>query len=623
MVNFDLSFTRYMTLIRSINIKNKIETISIIGIIKIAFIIFISFTFFTNISPFYKAGDAYVYAITGIALANGSYGYTNELWTETGRIEFVPQHWKETNQEVLVPVSSPGILSTSALSYLIGGYYGLFFVGPILSILFLIVSERVATKLFGSFVGLVALVLLGSDLLIFKVSVQLLSDNIFSIFFVLGVFYLIKYFHEKNHKLILISSIFFVTSAFFRFNGLIFLPIEVLLMITYAFYTVKSNSKINSGRSFIKSLVFSRIKSKQFVKIFVLLILPWMSVFLFYFSYNDYYFGDPLTSYYKVSRGLESEYLFLSFFIFDDNRFDSIKFYSIPLLPDIIGINLLNETNLDARDAEENLLMIFSFFILILAAAISLYDKNKRTEVFVFISFIMGLILFYSSDYAVTIGESERFMIPAISITFILFGYIFQRILQINLGRYSIKETSNISKSFKVSLWIIIGIFLFVSVLEPGIFQVEKIMKNDFNNPEVFASRYPLDSEGLSSESIIVETKGRRAMEYNANPFLPARGGWVNSINELDPSLVPQEPIQILNKVMQEGYEAYTFKEHNLKFDPLYFRFLEAEHGIILKDYSKTFCKMVLVENKLVKDGKDFGSDDVCYMYRGKVLPKN
>jgi len=111
--------------------------------------------------------------------------------------------------------------------------------------------------------------------------------------------------------------------------------------------------------------------------------------------------------------------------------------------------------------------------------------------------------------------------------------------------------------------------------------------------------------------------------EYNANPFIPARGGWVNSINELDPSLVPQEPIQILNKVMQEGYEAYAFKKHNLKFDPLYFRYLEAEYGIILEDYSKTFCKMVIVENEFVIDGKDLESDDVCYMYQGKVIPKN
>jgi len=383
----------------SMNLKNRIETISIIGIIKIAFIIFVSFSFFTNINPFYNGGDDYVYAITGIDLSNGKYGYTNELWTETERIEFIPQHWKETNQDVLVPVSSPGIIATSAFSYLIGGYLGLLFMGPIFSILFLIISERAATKWFGSFVGLISLILVGSDLIIFRVGVQLLTDNIFSVFFVLGVFYLMKFFHLKQEKLILISSIFFVISSFFRFNGLLFLPIEVLLVIGYFVFQNISTSRLKLNSNNILSMkTFSKFNTKRILKISALMILPWLSIFLFYFSYNDYYFGDPLTSYYE-SRGLDSQYLFSSFFIFNEDRFDSIKFYSIEFLPDIIGFNLLKFSYNDLIDPLENLLTIFSFFILILAVGISLYDKNKRIEIFVLLSFILGLLLFYSSDF--------------------------------------------------------------------------------------------------------------------------------------------------------------------------------------------------------------------------------
>jgi len=215
-------------------------------------------------------------------------------------------------------------------------------------------------------------------------------------------------------------------------------------------------------------------------------------------------------------------------------------------------------------------------------------------------------------------------MIPALSMTFMLFGYIVQRILKINLGRYSRHETRNISKSLKVGFLIIIGIFLFGSLIGVGNNTIQNIIKDDLNiNPEVFASRYPLDSEGLSSESIIVETKGRRAVEYDASPFIPATGSWVNSINELDPKLVKQERIQILKKAMKDGFEAYAFKEPDRKFEPLYFRYLEAEHGIILKDYSKTFCKMVIIENLPEKSGKEIKSDDICYMYRGEVVPKN
>ena len=75
--------------------------------------------------------------------------------------------------------------------------------------------------------------------------------------------------------------------------------------------------------------------------------------------------------------------------------------------------------------------------------------------------------------------------------------------------------------------------------------------------------------------------------------------------------------------MIREDHEAFTFKSHKIHFEPLYFRYLEAVHGIILKDYSKTFCKMVIIENIPEKSGKDIKSDAICYMYRGKVVPKN
>jgi len=203
-------------------IQRKIKSISILDLLKIGIIILILFTLLTNIKPYYGGGDDYDIAIAGINFAKGSYGITNELWQKTGTYLFVPQHWYETKQDVLVPVTSPGIVILSALSYIIGGYYGLFFLGPLLTILFLIISERVATKLFGSFVGLVTLLLIGSDWRIFKVGVELLTDNIFSVFFVLGIYFLIKFFHEKKDKLILFSSIFFCYICFFQVQRITF-----------------------------------------------------------------------------------------------------------------------------------------------------------------------------------------------------------------------------------------------------------------------------------------------------------------------------------------------------------------------------------------------------------------
>jgi len=604
-----------------ITLQRKIKSISILDGLKIGIIIFVSFSLIANFNPFYNGGDDYDIAIAGIILANGTYGYTNELWQETGNSRHNPSHWLATTQNVLVPISSPGIIATSAFSYLIAGYYGLFYLGPIFTILFLIISERISTKLFGSFVGLITLVFLVSNLAIFMIGRQLLTDNVFALFTILGIYYLIKFLHEKKDKLILISSIFFVISAFFRFNGLLFLPIEVLLVVGYFVFQNISTSRQELTSNILGKINFSKINSKRILKISALMILPWLSVFLFYFIFNAYYFGDPLTSYYS-KLGLDSQYLFSSFFIFNSERFDSIEYYSILFLPDLLRNNLQNfSSDLDEYFLN-NLLTIFSFFILGAALIIALYRKSKRSEIIVLISFVFGLFLFYSSDYAVSIGgQQERFMIPALVLTFTLIGFIIDRILKLNLRKFSFKSNNIFSKSFKIGFLIVVGIFLFSSYIDSK--SVKATLKDDlnFNNPQVYASRYPLDHEGISEKSIIVETKGKRAMEYDVSLFIPVKGNKFK--DELDINLVPPRVFPQLNRLLVEGYDAYTFKEHIWKYDPFFFRYIEAEHDIILKDYSETFCKMHLIENLSETSENQIKSDDICYMYRGKVVPKN
>jgi len=602
-------------------IQRKIKSISILDVIKIGIIIFVSFSLFTNISPFFIGGDSYDIVIAGIHLANGKYGYTNELWLETGLSRFVPQHWLVTEQNVAIPISSIGIIATTTISYLIGGYYGAFYLGPLLAILFLIISERIATKLFGSFVGLLTLVLLASDQTIFNVGQNLLTDNIFTVFMILGVFYLIKFLKEKNDKFILISSLFFVTSAFFRFTGVIFLPIEVLLVVGYfVFQNIRTSRKEIASNYILGKINLLKTNSKKILKISALMILPWLIIFSFWFSFNNYYFGSPLTTFYSF-WGLDSGYLINSFITFDSERFDWIRTWSILFLPDLMGTNLLNNSLEQYEIILKNSLSILSFLFLGAAALVSLYAKSKRTEILVFIPFVLVILLFYSSDYSISIGHPDRFMIPALSLTIILTGFLIDRIWKINLGKFSRKSPNIISKSFKVGFLILIGLFLFSSFIDSP--SVKKILDDDFNlnNIEIYASRYPLDLEGLSKESIIVETLGKRSMDYNVVPFVPVKGS--ASLKETDMSLIPQRTIPHLKKLLMDDYDVYSFKESQNIFEPHYFRYLGAEQGIILKDYSKTFCKMVIVENESKTDGKDLESDDVCYMYRGKIVPKN
>jgi len=604
-----------------IALQRKIKSISILDVLKIGIIIFVSFSLFTNINPFFKGGDGYDIVIAGIHLANGKYGYTNELWLETGNIIFVPQHWFATEQYVMIPISSTGIIATTAISYLIGGYYGAFYLGPLLAILFLIISERVTTKLFGSFVGLVTLVLLASDQTIFHVGRQLLTDNIFAAFLILGVFYLIKFLKEKNDKFILISSLFFITSAFFRFNGLLFLPIEVLLVVGYfIFQNTRTSRKEKTSNYILGKINLLKTNSKKILKISSLMILPWLIIFSFWFSFNDYYFGNPLTTFYSF-WGLDSEYLFNSFFTFDFERFDWIRTYSILFLPDLLGTNLLNYSLEQYETILKNSLSILSFLFLGAVVFIALYIKTKRTEILAFIPFVLVILLFYSSDYSISIGSPDRFMIPALTLTIILTAFLIDRIWKIKLGRFSRKSPNIIFKSFKVGFLILVGIFLFSSFIDSESVKATLKVDLNFNNIEIYASRYPLDLEGLSEESIIVETKGKRSMEYNVNPLVPIKGSFY--LKETDLSLIPQRSIPPLKKLLLEGNDAYAFKEHWNIFEPRYFRYIEAEHGIILKDYSKTFCKMIFIENISETSENQIKSDDICYMYRGKVVPKN
>jgi len=63
---------------------------------------------------------------------------------------------------------------------------------------------------------------------------------------------------------------------------------------------------------------------------------------------------------------------------------------------------------------------------------------------------------------------------------------------------------------------------------------------------------------------------------------------------------------------MEEGYVAYAFKNSMFIYDKKYFEFLEEEHGFVLKDHSKTFCKLELISN-LNEDVDGLSSDPICF----------
>jgi len=616
-----------------ISLKNKIKTISVLDTLKIIILIIVSFALIANFYPYYEGWDSFVYGISAISLSQGSFGITNELLLETGNNEFVPNHWTKTIHDTAVPVASPAILGLAAFSYLIGGHYGLFYVGPIFSIIFLIVSERVATKLFGGFVGLFTLVLLSTDLIFLSTGVQLLTDNIFSLFFILGCFFLIKFFQNEKINLVFISTVFFVAAAFFRFNGIIFFPIEIILIAGYFGIKILKNSKINKNLENIYQNRISLLKSKKnLLKIIVLILIPWIIFFIFWFSFNDYYFGDPLKTYYS-NWSVQPD--ISTIFTIDSNRIESLKFYSAELTPDTLNSLFRTIESTENLQLSKDLLSAFALIILGGAFLISLGTKNKRAEVIVLLAFVVGSLLFFSSEYATSIGNSERFMIPNLSISFMLLGFII-----ITIWKNSIEEKlKNHSKAISV---IIKSVLVIILIVIPPIALLDSVKNTsedvllyeskgiqraksgfNFNIPQDFVKRFPLDTEGLTTNSVIVASEGRRIVEYNAIPLSTYSGGLFPIDGIFNPNGVPQQPIDTIIKLIKDGYDVYAFKNHWWDVDPQYFRYIEKNYGLILKDYSETFCKMELAEDTKIINEIISQSDDICYVYRDSIIPKN
>jgi len=612
-----------------INLQRKIKSISILDVIKIGIIIFVSFSLLANFIPFYNQIDSLIYAITGIGLTEGTYGITNDLLEKTGDSMYLPRFYAKSVYGTAVPFASSGMVGISTFAYLLGGYYGLFYLGPIFTILLLIISERVATKLFGSFVGLLTLVFVSASSSIYFWGSALMTESIFSVFFILGCYFLIKFFHEKRERLLLLSTIFFVASTFVRFIGMSIFPVEILLILGYfiAHRFKKTKNELissNTNLALVIKHTFSQINRKKVLKISIIVILPWLVYFSFWFSYNSYYYGDPFTNYYDQTNPRQPD-LFSSLYTFDSERLELLKYYLTSILPDelnpyseiqrlgISGVGFLGD----------NWQSVFSFFVIVSALTIAMYCKTNRIEIIVLTTFVSIFLLFYSSEYGRLVNIDDRFVIPVFTFSFMLFSYIISKIGKINLRKVS-KKLSNIStKIFRIGFFTVVAIFLVISLWNSAAIQTP--IANDFKviNPQEYLERYPV--ENLPTNSIIVKQRTHQVIEYDAIPFKPFNSTWFNPDGSVIIEKVSQAHVQEL-KTLLEDYETFTFKIHwglSTIRDVSFNRYLEAEHGIILKDYSKTFCKMDLIENIFEPSENQIESDDICYMFRGEIVPKN
>jgi hypothetical protein len=583
---------------------DSITDLKTINILKISIICFVGISMILFFDPYYeRTEDSYFYGISAIKTINQEYIFVNELLQNDESQEFIPTQWVKTIHGNAIPVYY-GMPSISSAIYGVFGLYGLFYFGPIATIVLLITSERITTKLFGNIIGLVALLFLATSELILYVGRVLLTDNFFTIFFILGIFFLIKFYKEKKENYILLASVFFVFSTFIRINGIISFPIELAIIGLMLFNQkrLKNKFSINNHENFRSQ------KIKTWGIFSGKIIIPWLVLLLFIFSYNLYFFGDGIN---KIDEFGAIESLLK---IEHKDRLNNFLTYSNSILPSPLNRIDNFAENYDQRldDYYPNISRIlksllsnemfseFNFGIIslsILGIGILLAIKTKQNyfEIILYSVFIFGFLFVFSKNFV-----TDRYMIPILPLFFTIISYLL-------LKPFYYKNSKNLKLLFisKISAIIFISIFFSFAFYLSEPIQILKIDGFDITDPNEKAKRYPLDKEGLSEKSIVLGILSSKTLDYELIPFNPIYNHPKKI--EFDQNYVIPETIDLIKSTMKDGYDFYSFKDPQSHLDKPFLKYLVENYDFVVKDYSPNFCKVEIGNENSEK------SDENCF----------
>ena len=158
-----------------------------------------------------------------------------------------------------------------------------------------------------------------------------MTETVFSVFFILGIFFTIKFVKERKNYQIFLASSLFVYSTWIRMAGLISFPIEIIFVITYFIIIEIKNIKYNQGSINLKILYvigINKIKTKKVLKTFGFLILPWIILLLGNMMFFSYFFDDPTANYLTIEQTINFDYTADTLIEFESmsSRFDSHSF---------------------------------------------------------------------------------------------------------------------------------------------------------------------------------------------------------------------------------------------------------------------------------------------------------
>jgi len=551
------------------NNNNNLEK-NLVKITKIVIIGFISFSVLGQFVPFFEGSNSYFYGMASILFIDEGLTVPNPFLEKYESNEFLIENWLRTNQNEMTPMSGNGLIVLGGIAYLFGGYFALYYLSPILFIILLVVSERTATKLFGKYAGLITLILLSASNLLFRNSIQLHTESLFCLLFVLGTYFIIKFGRTNQIYLVVLASTVFAFSSTVRLSGIILLPIEFFILGIF--------------------IINNRSKNKKIISI-VLATIPWL-IFLLVFAYgNILTTGEPFVVYGTLNEGYTRlfESSPLSLIAFEESDFENAIQYSKYLLPYIFVGGFNNIDNNFENVLGDHWIGIIPIIIIGLILIFSYKSQNKKLEIFVLTLFTFGLVWIYASITSEELGElgvPGRYMLPAFILSSILFGHLIEQIFSNIRKRKGIKI-----KILQLTLIFTLFVIVIISYsFSPAmtIFEPE----NNFKNPFDYQREFPLKEDGVGKNSIVLSPVGSRVQEYELTGFrlIVTNQTSINSIN-------------LLKNMIEEKYDVYTFKIPFYNYEKNMINELIDEYGLVLTDHSKTFCKMeIKSEQKSTSD---------------------
>lgn len=599
----------------------------LVNIAKIAIIFFVGLFLVGFFLPFYEyPNDSRGYGLHSIRLSNGEYEYTNELLESTGKWEYVPGSQIKTENNVSIPDSMPGLAAIGSVIYLVSDHIGLFYLGPIVMISILITSERIATYCFGRYVGLLVLIFLATNEFVFLIGRGFTTSNLFVLSFLFGTFFLIRFLRERRSIDVLLASVFFTIPAFFRLNGIMLVPTELLIITGYFFLQtikeVRFQKNTKENRSFFKHLYRKFLRRKS-IKIIGLILIPYIIFLSFFASFNSYYFNDPLTSIYNTERlykdpsvaKLENffiidvkrvEHYFNHFMPYPINRVNSlVNDYDMTQqqVTDPFGSKILEFVNEISQKIGGLNLGILSFLILTVSCLVAIRSKKADMEISVFSVLIFAVILFYSTLLLSWNRQgSGRDVLPLYPLFYMILSCLIIRILQMNFSNRIKSNYNSIKKISKVTLLSVLIIFIPVSFFYADYTQIIKKDGLNFKDPFVLAEGFPISiiEEIPKNGIVLTHYDSHSVIAYGAMIF------HATGVEQDIDSQLYQNMLETMEDTLTKGYKIYAFKEPVIEQERDFQVELVTKTQFVLKEYSENFCQIVLDDTGIEKN------DEVC-----------